>query len=214
MRPPTVTFLGGVREIGGNKILVEDGPDRVLFDFGPSFSRRYEEYYVDYLRPRSTSPAKDLLEFGLVPKLDGLYSREALGDAAPPDAEPTIGAVFVSHAHADHAGYLSLIDPTIPVHVGEGTRALLATIETSTPMKYGPHAWRSFVDRQPVRVGRIEVVPYPVDHSVPFAYGFLVRTSGGTLVYTGDFRHHGPRAPDTHAFIYAAAAEAPEPLLI
>jgi ribonuclease J len=214
MRPPSVTFLGGVHEIGGNKILVEDGPDRVLFDFGPSFSRRFEEYYVDYLKPRSTSPAKDLLEFGLIPRLDGLYAREALADADLPWRPPEVHAVFVSHAHADHAGYLELVDPEIPVHVGAGTRDLLNAIETSTQMRYGAHPWRIWTDRSPVRVGRIEVVPYPVDHSVPFAYGFLVRTSGGTLVYTGDFRHHGPRARDTHEFFRAAQEERPRALLI
>jgi ribonuclease J len=215
MSGPTVRFLGGVREIGGNKILIEDGPDRVLFDFGPSFSPEFEEYYVDFLQPRSTSKAKDLLEFGLLPRVRGLYAKEALADADLEYAAPEVSAVFVSHAHADHAGYLDLVDPEIPVHVGEGTRSLLRAIETSsTRMKYGTHPWKVFSDGTPVRVGRIEVTPYPVDHSIPFAYGFLVRTSGGTLAYTGDFRHHGPRAADTHHFFEAVAKEGVDALLI
>ena len=214
MRRPTVTFLGGLREIGGNKILIEDGPDRVLFDFGPSFSPQFEEYYVDYLQPRSTSPAKDLLEFGLIPRLEGLYSRDALADADLAWEPAKVHAIFVSHAHADHAGYLHLVDPEIPVHVGAATREMMDAIETSTRMRYGEHPWRTFRDRVPVRVGRIEVVPYPVDHSIPFAYGFLVRTSEGSVVYTGDFRHHGPRANDTHAFFRAAADEHPSALII
>ncbi len=214
MRPPTVTFLGGVREIGGNKILVEDGPDRVLFDFGPAFSHRIEEYYVDFLQPRSTSLAKDLLEFDLLPRMSGLYAKEALGDADLAYAPPEVHAVFVSHAHADHVGYLRILDPEIPVHVGEGTKTLLDAIATSTAMKYGDHPWRVFRDATPVRVGRIEVVPYPVDHSIPFAYGFLVRTSEGTLAYTGDFRHHGPRAADTHRFFAAVADEGVNALVI
>ena len=214
MRGPTVTFLGGVQEIGGNKIVLEDGPDRILFDFGPSFSPRREQFYVDYLQPRSTSPAKDLLEFDLVPRVEGLYSAEALADSDLGYRAPEFQGIFLSHAHADHAGYLSLIDPEIPVYVGEGTRDLLAAIETSTYMRYGEHDFRTFPDRAPVRIGRLEVVPYPVDHSIPFAYGFLVRTSEGTVVYTGDFRHHGPRAGDTHAFFEAAAKERPAALLM
>src|SRR5271155_986321 len=214
MSGPTVRFLGGVREIGGNKILIEDGPDRVLFDFGPSFSARVEEFYRDYLQPRSTSKAKDLLEFDLLPRVPGLYSKEALSDSDLEYTDPQVHAIFVSHAHADHAGYLELVDPTIPVHVGEGTRALLGAIETSTRMKYGTHPWQVFADRTPIRVGGIEVVPYPVDHSIPFAYGFLVRTGGGTLAYSGDFRHHGPRAADTHAFFDAVAQEGVDALLI
>ncbi|MGP8072737.1 MAG: MBL fold metallo-hydrolase [Thermoplasmata archaeon] len=214
MSKPTVRFLGGVREIGGNKILIEDGPDKVLFDFGPSFSPRMEEFYVDYLQPRTTNPAKDLLEFDLIPRLSGLYSKEALGDSDLPYTSPEVNAIFVSHAHADHAGYLHLVDPEIPVFVGEGTRALLDAIEHSTRMKYGDHAWKVFSDGAPVRVGKIEVVPFPVDHSIPFAYGFLVRTSEGTLAYTGDFRHHGPRAADTHRFFQAVAKEGVDALLI
>jgi len=34
-----LTFHGGVNEIGGNKILLEDGGTRILFDFGMSFSQ-------------------------------------------------------------------------------------------------------------------------------------------------------------------------------
>jgi len=214
VKNPTLRFLGGVREIGGNKILIEDGPERILFDFGPSFSPRAEEFYVDYLQPRSTSRAKDLLEFDLVPRISGLYSREALGDGELAYAPPEVHAIFVSHAHADHAGYLDLVDPEIPVHVGEGTRTLLSAIETSTRMKYGDHPWKVFTDRTPIHVGGIEVVPYPVDHSIPFAYGFIVRTSEGTVAYTGDFRHHGPRAADTHAFFEAVANERVDALLI
>jgi ribonuclease J len=212
---PTVTFLGGVREIGGNKILIEDGPDRILFDFGPSFSPRREEYYMDFLQPRSSSPVEDLLEFDLLPRIDGLYSREALQDSDLAWKPPEVHGLFVSHAHMDHAGHLGLVDPEVPVYVGAGTRTLLETIQSSSPAtKYGEHDWRVFADRSPIRIGRLEIVPYPVDHSVPFAYGFLIRTSEGTIVYTGDFRHHGPRAADTHAFLAAATAENPRMLII
>lgn len=33
-----LTFYGGVNEIGGNKILLEDKDTRVFLDFGKSFS--------------------------------------------------------------------------------------------------------------------------------------------------------------------------------
>jgi len=215
--PPhvTVTFLGGVREIGGNKILITDGPDRILFDFGPSFSPKMEEFYVDFLQPRSASPVQDLLEFDLLPRVEGLYSRAALHDADLAYRAPEVHGLFVSHAHADHAGYLRLVDPEIPIHVGHGTKRLLDAIESSSPMmRYGEHAWHEFGDRTPVRVGNLEVVPFPVDHSIPFAYGFLIRTSEGTIVYTGDFRQHGPRAPDTQAFLAAAQEEHPAALIV
>ena len=43
----SLTFYGGVKEIGGNKILLEDGDSRVFLDFGLGFSRRsmfFEEF--------------------------------------------------------------------------------------------------------------------------------------------------------------------------
>ncbi len=49
----SLTFYGGINEIGGNKILVEDGKTRVFLDFGQSFSL-LDEYFVPaaYLLPR------------------------------------------------------------------------------------------------------------------------------------------------------------------
>jgi ribonuclease J len=211
--PPTIRFLGGVREIGGNKVVVEDGPDRILLDFGPSFSPVWEQYWGQYLQPRSASPVKDYLEFGLIPRLEGLYSEEALAGSDLRPTEPEFQGVFVSHAHLDHAGHLKLVDPRIPVYVSEGTGALLEAIEQSTYTRYGDHPWRRMPYGTPVQVGKIEVVPLPVDHSIPGAAGFLVRTSGGTIVYTGDFRQHGPRAAETHRFFEAALAERPVALI-
>lgn len=214
MAGPRITFLGGVREIGGNKIVIEDGPDRVLFDFGPSFSGRTEEFYVNFLQPRSTSYVKDLLEFDLLPRVEGLYGEEELYGADLPYRPPEFHGIFVSHAHFDHAGFLELIDPKIPVYVGDGTRTLFEAIEGSGNVRYGDHDFRPLAPRSPVRIGNLEVVAYPVDHSIPGAFGYLVRTREGTIAYTGDFRAHGPRAADTHAFLGAVRAEKPEMLIM
>ena len=208
MRGPTVTFLGGVREIGGNKILIEDGPDRILFDFGRSFSSKYDDYYVNFLQPRSTAYLKDLLEFDLLPREPGLYSEELLEGTDLRYEPPRVQALFLSHPHMDHVQYMDLLDPAIPVHVGEVTKSVLDVMDTTSPgFSPGEKEWRVFSDRTPVRVGGLEVIPFPVDHSVPGAYGFLIHTSEGCIAYTGDFRQHGPRASDTEQFLAAAAKE-------
>jgi ribonuclease J len=214
VRVPTIRFLGGVREIGGTKLLLEEGPDRLLFDFGPSFGPRYEQFFFEFLQPRSTSPVRDLLEFDLLPWLPGLYSREALAGSDARYEPPSVHAVFVSHAHFDHAGYLRYLDPDIPVYVGAGTRRILDAIATSGSADYGEHAWRSFASGDRIRVGGLEVVPHAVDHSVPHAFGFVVHTGAGSVVYTGDFREHGPRAALTREFLSAAAAAEPTSLVI
>ena len=44
-----LTFFGGVHEIGGNKILLEDQNTRVLLDWGLSFSQM-NDYYDEFLK--------------------------------------------------------------------------------------------------------------------------------------------------------------------
>jgi len=75
----SLTFFGGVKEIGGNKILLEDRKTRIFLDFGQSFSL-LDDYFVQesYLSPRDRFGLRDYFEFGLIPKLNGLYSNEAV----------------------------------------------------------------------------------------------------------------------------------------
>jgi ribonuclease J len=47
-----VSVLGGVGEIGGNKILVEDKDARVMLDFGMSISQRARFFSDPYVSPR------------------------------------------------------------------------------------------------------------------------------------------------------------------
>jgi len=49
----SLTFYGGVKEIGGNKILLEDKGTKIFLDFGMSFGRRgkfFEEFNTRYKR--------------------------------------------------------------------------------------------------------------------------------------------------------------------
>lgn len=62
------------------------------------------------------------------------------------------------------------------------------------------------------RVAGLEVRCWPVDHSIPGALAFGVRTSEGWLVYTGDLRLHGSQGEATRRF--AAEAGRLEPLAL
>jgi ribonuclease J len=96
-----LTFYGGVNEIGGNKILLEDRGTKLFLDFGQSFTFG-SEFYANWLQPRSLNGLGDYFEFNLLPKIRGLYSKELLASTDLTYSEPEISCVFMAHAHFDH----------------------------------------------------------------------------------------------------------------
>ena len=130
-----VTGWGGIGEIGGNKLLLEDGDWQVLLDFGKSFSA-HARYFEEFLTPRTTTGAFDFLRTGLLPPLEGLYrpDLEVLPEVRAfwtharnqagyrNDVRPR--AVLLSHAHQDHHGHLSFLNTGIPI-VSSSVTALI-----------------------------------------------------------------------------------------
>ncbi len=98
----SLTFYGGVNEIGGNKILLEDKDTKIFLDFGKSFSRR-AKYFEEYINPRTSNGIVDFLMMGLVPDIRGVYRDDLMKMAGRKTQEPDVDAVLLSHAHADHA---------------------------------------------------------------------------------------------------------------
>ena len=139
-----LTFYGGVDEIGGNKILLEDKNTRIFFDFGQSFTFG-ADYFTSWLNPRPINGLKDHFEFGLLPKIRGLYAKEQLAYTDFPYADPEIDAIFLSHAHFDHVTHICFVDPQIPVYLGAGTKLFLESMEeTSGYCDYKKHDYRTF----------------------------------------------------------------------
>jgi ribonuclease J len=206
-------FFGGVNEIGGNKILLEDDKTRILFDFGQSFTFG-ADYFTDWLSPRQINGLKDQFEFGLLPKIRGLYAKEQLAFTNFPYEEPEIDAIFLSHAHFDHVTHICFVDPQIPVYLGVGTKLFLESMEeTSGFCDYRKHEYRTFRTGKKIKVDDVVVEPVHVDHSIPAAYGFLIHTSEGTVVYTGDLRMHGPRKDLSKEFVERAKDCEPDALI-
>ena len=70
-----IELFGGVNEVGGNKILVEQGNTRMLLDFGTSMG--YEgDFFSDFLQPRSNTPIKDRITIGALPRIPGIYRKD------------------------------------------------------------------------------------------------------------------------------------------
>ena len=81
----SLTFYGGINEIGGNKILLEDGGRRLFLDFGFPY-KRHKEFYEEYLKPRGGAGLLDPLSIGLLPPLEGIYRA----DLEPPGSVATV----------------------------------------------------------------------------------------------------------------------------
>jgi len=220
----SVTFYGGVGEIGGNKILLDDQGTKIFLDFGMSFSRR-AKYFEEFLNPRTANGIGDFLEMGLIPDIPGIYRTDLLEHLGKKSEEPVVSGVVLSHAHADHANYISFLHKDIPIFCGETCKRILdAVAEQCTrdienevidfrlrPLyrsryKIPPviRKFHTFTTGKKIKIDSIEIEPIHIDHSVPGAYAFIIHTSDGPLIYTGDLRMHGLHANMTEDFITAA----------
>lgn len=226
----SITFYGGVNEIGGNKILLEDKGTKVFLDFGKSFSRR-EKYFEEYLKPRQSNGIVDLLTTGLVPDIEGVYRDDLMEKAGRKIVAPDVDAVLLTHAHADHVDYISFLHEKIPIYMGSTCHMLLQAIQDRSSsdferevLEYKPvHSKRgdpkiqrkieTFRSGKKFKIGSLEIHPIHVDHSVPGAYGFIIYTSEGPVVYTGDIRLHGTKYQMTEEFIKESKAAKPVALI-
>lgn len=211
----SLTFYGGAGEIGGNKILLQGGGAKIYLDFGQSFDFG-EDFFLDWLEPRAANGLECYFEFGLVPQIPKLYSRKMLNFTGLAYEEPDVDGVFISHHHCDHIGHLAFLDEKIPIHLGHATKAIIDAYSTLYPgmIDFGVHE-----DVRPFRTGdRIAVKdlllrPIHVEHSTPGAYGYIIEGPEGTVVYSGDFRRHGPMKALTDEFIAEAAKAKPRIML-
>jgi len=133
-----LTFYGGINEIGGNKILLEDGERRLFLDFGFPY-KRHKEFYEEYLKPRSGAGLLDPLTMGLAPPLEGLYRDDLITPGLWSQFQhlPTyrwldhVDWVLLSHAHLDHSGHIAFIRSDVPVYATAVTAFITKAIQDS-----------------------------------------------------------------------------------
>jgi len=156
-----VTPLGGLGDVGRNMTSFEINGELLFVDCGVLF-------------PSEDQPGVDLI-------LPGLHLVEDRLDEAV--------ALVLTHGHEDHIGavpYLLRRRNDIPVL---GSKLTLALVRE----KLREHRIRN-VDLRVVRegdrmkIGQFDLEFLAVNHSIPDALAVIMRTRGGTVLHTGDFK--------------------------
>ena len=228
----SLTFYGGVNEIGGNKILLESAKAKIWLDFGLNFGQM-QRFYDDFMQPRGVNGIGDFIEMGLVPPIKGLYRPDYVKRSKMlPEIKPLFDGVLLSHPHADHFGNFELLHPEIPFYMGETAKLIIQAIEeTGSGFEYltyresftGLHHTKNpKIDRKVLthrtgdsfKINDLNIIPHHVDHSIPGAYGYIIETPAGAVVYTGDIRMHGAKGFMTKDFIKEAASHDPVALIV
>ena len=192
-----------------------------MLDFGKDFSS-YGNYFEEFLTPRQGAGIYDLWKLGLVPHYQGLY-RDALLTYLKDEAgkAPILNpqALFLTHAHLDHAGFIPFLREDLPIVSSPTTFKMLRSIqdtgggglfneycdasarevvstktgETKLKKGKGTSNLRKFCFSSTGEIASFKYRMFPVDHSILGAASFYFEVDGVKIAYTGDLRFHGER---------------------
>jgi ribonuclease J len=155
-----VVALGGLGEVGRNMTVVEYRGHLLVVDCGVLF-------------PEDHHPGVDLI----LPDFE--YIEDRLDD---------IRAIVLTHGHEDHIGavpYLLRRKPDIPL---VGSQLTLALVEAKLKEhRITPYSL-TVKEGSRERLGTFDCEFIAVNHSIPDALAVFIRTGGGTLLHTGDFK--------------------------
>jgi ribonuclease J len=222
-----ITFHGGVKDIGGNKFLVDDKGTKIFMDFGMSFNQE-GKFFSQFMGARTSNNLIDMFDLGILPKIKGLYRRDyAKHMGFGGDEETEIDAVLLTHAHVDHCAYIPYLREDIPIYCSEESKLIMQNFDETGSEQYLtlkerfkvyennrgeisratgdkvtiPRKIKVFESGKKFSIDSIEVNPLPVDHSIPGVHAFILNTSAGSIGNTADLRFHGRRSKDTEEFV-------------
>ncbi|MCW2493139.1 MAG: ribonuclease [Frankiales bacterium] len=165
-----IVALGGISEVGRNMTMFET---RFRTENGSRQKPRLLVVDCGMLLGKTNAPGVDL----------GLPDWSAYSDRLD-----DIDAIVLTHGHEDHIGalpYLLKARPNIPLIASRLTSALIVA-------KLEQHRIRPNIqivrEGERFTVGDWDLQFYAVNHSIPDALAVAIRTPGGTVLHTGDFK--------------------------
>jgi len=169
-----IEVWGGFNTIGGNCIVVKDRDEAIILDQGINFTA-FKKYYGGFIQPEIV---EDLREIGAIP---------------PKTIYEDASEIHISHLHLDHLGSLA-IPFEYDVRVYVPSRHVLEKLsnfwywnwkELLLPSTFDLSELKDVSTSKSVRLIRVSHSAYP-------SYSFLIETSEGSILYTGDLRVNSP----------------------
>ncbi len=162
--PPTpvkIGFLGGLNEVGKNMTVYEYEDDLILVDCGMSF------------------PDPDMLGVDLVIP-DFSYVEKNIDK---------VKGILITHGHEDHIGALPYLlkSVNIPVYATKLTIGLISG-KLKEHGLLGTAKLNVIHPGDKIKLGQFTVEAIHVNHSIPDAVAYAIKTKAGTIVQTGDFK--------------------------
>ncbi len=159
--PVTITFLGGLGEIGRNCMVLECEDQLLMLDCGLMFPE-LEHLGIDLILP------------------DFTWLRE--------NSDRIIGCI-ATHGHEDHVGGLSYLlrEMSFPVY-GSALTLGLARNRIEEAGLLGKTELVPVTDGERRKIGPFDVEFIPVTHSVPHGFATAFHTPQGVIMHTGDWK--------------------------
>ena len=159
--PLRIIMLGGLNEIGKNITVFEYENDIIVLDCGIAFPDD-EMLGIDVVLPDFTYLTKNA---------------------------DKIRGIILTHGHEDHIGALPYLLKSINVPI-YGTKLTLGLVENKLAEHklLGSAKLNVVSPGSVVRLGCMSAEFIHVNHSIPDACGFAIRTPVGTIIHTGDFK--------------------------